>query len=338
MLTTLFFVFAFLVVGFFVYLAKYSGRLRVEETRLIDAPLADVYAKVADFAQWSTWNPWLEHQRAVPVTISGTPGSKGARYAWDSERLGSGEIVLRKVVDHVSLVQFIQSHQPFKYTGRSEWLFAERDGQTEVTWRLRGRVGFFLRAFAQTVRGMIVLDFRYGLDQLAQSLESANSSNAGQHYQLDYLGIREVAGRRYIFQTYNGPLRGIAAAMRDSFAELFQHLAANARQATGQPIGVYLKTNIKLRTTVCQMGLPVDAEYSGEMPTRIMPDHRAYVVRLTGTYAALEIAWYEAMQRLRIEGFKPDQRTPPFECYMNDPTITPEKERVTELYLPVLLG
>lgn len=334
--TTLVFVVAFIIVALFVYMARYSGRLRVEEKRLLAAPLAEVYAKVADFRAWGEWCPWLEHEPSAPVTISGAPNGKGGVYAWDSSRIGTGRIEHRELVALTRIEQHIQSQNPFRFRGRCSWTFVERDGKTEVTWCLKGRVGFSLRAFAQTVQGMIALDFRYGLDRLARLVEPAGESGAGSHYTLDYLGLRDVAPVRYVYRTYSGPLKGIGEAMREGFAALRAELAAAGGRAAGEPMALYVKTNIKLRTTVCHMGIPIDDADFDRLPVRDMPAHQAYAVRLTGTYQALEIAWYQAMQRIRVDSIRPDQRLPPFERYLNDPGQVPEREWVTELYIPVL--
>ncbi len=335
MLTSLFYAFAFLIVILFVYMARYSGRLRVEETRLIAAPIAEVYARVADFREWNAWNPWLEHEPQVQIALSGDPAGRRGRYAWDSERIGSCEIENSILAHEERIKQRIVSRQPFKFHGNSRWTFVERDGKTEVTWAFSGRVGFALRAFAQTVRSTIMLDFRYGLDRLAKLVEPADCAEAATHYSLAYAGLREVDATRYVYRTYNGPLSGIGKAIDTGLAELLRELERNGKQPTDRPIAAYVKTNNKLRTTVCHFGYPM-ADAMADLPLRELPAHRAIVVRLTGRHSALEIAWYQAMQRLRIDGLKPDQRTPPFERYLNDPQDVPENERVTELHIPVL--
>lgn len=337
-MTTLVFVVAFVIVALLVYMARYSGRLRVEERRVIAAPLDEVYAKVADFRSWGDWSPWLEHEPDAQVTLSGIPDGKGGGYAWSGRRIGTAEVVHRGLVPLQRIEQRIRSLHPFGFKGRGYWKFAECGGKTEVTWGMRGRVGFSLRAFAQTVQGMIALDYRFGLDRLARLVESPDGEAAAKHYSLDYLGLRDISPVRYVYRTYSGPLGGIGDAMHEGFAALRKELADSGSQASGEPVAVYVKTNIKLRTTVCHMGIPVgDADFD-RMPVRDIPSHRAYVVRLTGTYAALEVAWYQAMQRLRMENLVPDQRIPPFERYLNDPDEVTERQRVTELNIPVREG
>lgn len=338
MLTTLVFVVAFIIVALLVYMARYSGRLRVEEKRVIAAPISDVYAKVADFRTWPEWCPWLEHEREAPVRISGDSDGTGGSLAWDSSRIGTGVVEHRVRRQLKEITQLVRSQHPFRYRGRSYWKFAERDGQTEVTWGMRGRVGFSFRAFSQTVQGMLALDHRFGLDKLACLVESANGSGAAKHYSLEYLGIRDTQPTRYVYRTYEGPLNRQAQVLPQGIANLRDELASAGGREAGEPIAVYVKTNIKLRTTVCHMGIPIDDPQFDRLPVREIPRHRAYVVRLVGSYSALEIAWYEAMQRVRIENLQPDQRIPPFERYLNDSATVPEQQRITELYIPLRDG
>lgn len=335
MMTTLFFVVAFIVVVLFVYMARYSGRLRVEEKRLIAAPIDQVYARVADFRNWPEWSPWLEHEPDAEIKFSGVPDGKGGSFGWEGSRAGGGRVEHRRLVPREQIEQYVDSVHPFRFKGRSYWKFAERDGKTEVTWGMRGRVGFSFRAFSQTVQGVIALDYRFGLDRLARLVEPADGESASKHYLLDYLGVRDIKPTRYVYRTYEGPLSNIGRALQAGIAELRSELAKSGVQSTGLPMAVYVKTNIKLRTVVCHMGIPVGDGDVGDMPIREMPPHRAYAVRLTGTYTALEIAWYQAMQRVRMENLQPDQRIPPFERYLNDPESVPEQQRVTELFIPV---
>lgn len=324
----------FAVAGVFLYMARFSGRLRITVTRRIDAPMADVYARVADFQRWGEWNPWLEHEADASTTLSAHTNGKGSRYTWDGLRAGTMTVEHLRLVPNQEIEQRATSLNPFKYRGRMGWQFTESEGGTEVTWRFKGRVGFALRPFSPTVQSAIALDFRHGLNKLAALLESPDSPGAAQGYVIEYLGVRDIPACQYVFSTYSGPLKNIGEAMTKGFHELLAGLERRGIQAIGHPMAVYVKTNIKLRTTTCHLGLPVHGRDVVDMSVRDMPAHRAYVVRLTGTYAALDVAWYEAMQRLRMEGLQPDQRIPPFECYMS-PEGTGPRELTTELFIPL---
>jgi len=328
---TLIFVVAFCIVAVLVYMARYSGRLRVTQTRVINAPIGEIYSRVADFRRWSEWNPWLEHEPDAQVTLSENTEGEGSSYAWDSPRIGAGVIKHVHLVTQKRIEQRLNFNNPFRFRGRSQWEFADRSGKTEVTWKMNGRVAFSLRAFAQTVQGMIALDYRYGLDRLARLVEPTDAPR----YSLSYCGVRDIPSGRYTFRTYTGTLKGLGDALREGFTALRQQLAEYGVQPSGEPIAAYVKTNIKLRTTVCRMGIPITDTAFDRLPVSDLPRHRAYVVRLEGNHTALEVAWYQAMQRMRIENIQPDQRIPPFERYLYDPGKVRENDCVTELHVPV---
>ncbi|WP_394756420.1 SRPBCC family protein [Rhodoferax sp.] len=332
MTTTLAFVAAFCVVAVLVYMARYSGRVKIARTRLIEAPLDQVFAQVADFQNWQAWNPWLAHEAQARVEVTGKSASPGSQLAWTGTNVGAGRFEWVRGVALKSLEQRMQLKQPFVVRGRSQWTFATRDGKTEVRWQIHARVAFAMRAFSQTVKGALDLDCTYALDRLASILEPANATR----YQLTVLGPRDVEACRYVYQTYKGTIKGLPDALRQGFADLRAQLAVRGISAVGAPLALYLKTNIKLRTTVCRIGLPIGHADAGEMTVRDMPAHRAYGVRFQGGYDALEIGWYQAMQRLTTDNLKPDQRLLPFETYLVTAETAQSNDFVTELNLPLL--
>ena len=172
------------------------------------------------------------------------------------------------------------------------------------------------------------MDLRYGLDRLAQRVEPANAP----HYKLSHVGVREVASCRYVFQTYDGPINGLPDAQRNCTSQLHHLLAEHGVAAAGAALAVYVKTNIKLRTTVCHISIPVGSADIGQLPVRELPAHQAYVVQLQGDRSALEVAWYLAMQRMVAEDIKPDQRIAPTEHYLSATSVG----ELIELHIPVL--
>jgi DNA gyrase inhibitor GyrI len=213
------------------------------------------------------------------------------------------------------------------------WKFTERAGHTEVSWRLQGRVSFSLRFVAQTVKASLALDYRYALDRLAALLEPFDAPR----YSIVHLGVREIEAVRYVYQSYKGTLKGLAAARTQILAELQQQLAHHGVLPAGAPLAVYVKTSTKLRTTHCYFGIPVGTGEVGALPLRELPATRAYVLRLRGSLDALDMAWYLAMQRILADHIAPDQRLPPFERYLVQADgVVAENDCVTELHIPVL--
>ncbi len=335
-MSTLVLVVGFCIVAVLVYMARYSGRVRVEQTRLIDAPLDQVYPRVADLSQWQQWNPWLATGAATTLTVSDPSNRAGSTCAWDNVAMGSGTVENIKLQPLHSIVQRLRLRHPFKVAGRCNWTFKAVGQQTEVHWSLRGRVAFSMRAFATTVQGSLSLDCRYGLDQLASRLEP----DTAPRYTIVHLGVRDVASQAYVYTAYSGAISGLAQAVRTTVADLKAQLSGLGVLAAGVPMALYFKTNIKLRTTMCHIGLPLKlADDAQALPVRELAACRAYVVRLEGDPRAMEIAWYHAMQRMVAEKIKPDQRIPPFERYLvsNDNDDQQQNHCITELHVPVLL-
>ena len=72
-------------------------KFSVKRSTTISAPIEDVYSKVVDYSNWSTWSPWLCAEPDTKVTISDSPNQVGSTYRWNGEITGSG------VLEHKSL-------------------------------------------------------------------------------------------------------------------------------------------------------------------------------------------------------------------------------------------
>jgi hypothetical protein len=313
-MSTLFFAVAFLIVALLVYMGRYSGRVRAEASRWIAAPPEAVQAHVADLAQWQSWNPWLEHAREARAEV------QGDTLAWDLPQVGRAQV--RRLQQ---LRQKLTFELPFAFKGRSDWLLEPAPGGTQVSWRFKGRVAFTLRAFAATVQGATALDLRFGLDRLAHLLEGGDPA-----YTLDYSGVHEQPARHLAQAAHKGSLDKLAAELPPRIAELRSHLGTQ-----GPAIVHYLKTQLKLRTVDCRIGfeVPTDATVPDGFTLHDQPAHSAYLLRFDGPPEALELAWYQAMQRLRVEQLHPHPQLPPSAVYLGE--SAPGKRGLVELHLPL---
>ena len=79
MTTTLFFVAAFCVVALLVYMARYSGRVRITRKRLIDAPLVDNIVPVSEADATDTLNIYNDGTVTSGTPSSGCESSNGSR-------------------------------------------------------------------------------------------------------------------------------------------------------------------------------------------------------------------------------------------------------------------
>lgn len=318
-MSTLLFVLAFLLVALLVYMGRYSGRLRAEASRFIAAPPEAVQARVEDLARWQAWNPWLEHAREATATVAGDT------LAWDVPQVGRARVrALQPLRQHIAF------DLPFKCQGRSDWRLEPAPGGTRVTWAFKGRVAFTLRAFASTVQGATALDLRFGLDGLAATLEAAPPA-----YTLGYAGAQEQPARRAAQQPYRGPLDTLAQELPPRIAAVRAALSGSGLPADGAAVVHYLKTQLKRRTVDCRIGieLPAEAVLPDGLSLHEQPAHVAYLLRFDGPPEALELAWYQAMQRLRVEQREPHPQMPPAALYRSD--TAPGRRGEVDLLLPL---
>jgi len=319
-MSPLFFALALFLVVLFVYMGRYSGRVRAEASRFIAAPPDVVQARVADLAQWQAWNPWLEHARDARATVDGDT------LAWDVPHVGRGRVTARG-----PLRQKLAFALPFKFQGRSDWRFEPALGGTQVSWRFKGRVAFTLRAFAATVQGATALDLRFGLDRLAAALQGD-----ARPYTLDYTGVHDQPARMLAQQPFRVGLDALATELPLRITAVRALLDGAGLPADGTAVVLYLKTQLKQRIVDGQVGvsLPGDAVTPPGLSARELPAHRAYVLRFDGPPESLELAWYQAMQRLRVEQLQPHPQLPPHALYVGEGR--PGMPAIVELHLPLL--
>lgn len=334
MIAALVYAVGFCIVAVLVYMGRYSGRLRVTQTRVIDAPLAQIEARVIDLRRWPEWSPWLHHPLDAQIAYAHAATNAGNRpgsCAWSRDGIEIGWIENLGVGAGASIEQRVRLKRPFPFRGRASWRFAEVDGKTHVTWSLRGRVAFAMRAFAGTVQGSVALDFRHGLDRLASLVEPPSAPR----YAVTYPGVREVAALRYAYVVHEGPIQDLGEAIDRCVSQVRAHLAARGVPAAEDGVGVYIKTDIKRRTTTCRFGVPIGVAEVDGLDVASQPARRAFTARLQGSRAQLEVAWYLAMQRLGAEGFQPDLRVAPFERYLDRANAPDDNDMVTELHIAI---
>lgn len=330
-MSALVYVVAFCIVAVLVYMARYSGRLRVTHTRVIDASRAEVHARVCDLRRWREWNPWLADADSVELDTDTNDGA-GTACVWRRDGIESGRVATVRVRAGAPLEHRMRLKRPFPFRARATWRFGDVGGRTEVTWSLRGRVGFSMRAFAPTVQGSIALDFRHGLDRLAALIEPPSAPR----YSVSFPGVREIAALRYAYVAHEGPIDGLATAIDGAVDAMRSALARHGVVPAGAPIGIYVRTDIKRRTTLVHFAIPVDVGDDIEgLTLASRPAHRALTARLQGCRAQLEVAWYLAMQRLSAEGLQPDLRIAPFERYPDGASGADGNDTVTELHIAV---
>ena len=143
-----------------------TGEFEVTRETTIPATRATVYALLVDFHRWREWSPWEDLDPALSRTYSGPDAGVGAVYEWVGNRkAGAGRMEITDAVESSKVQIALQFLKPFKSKSTTTFELVERDGDTNVTWRMVGPKTFMTRFMGvfMSMDKMVGKDFEKGL-------------------------------------------------------------------------------------------------------------------------------------------------------------------------------
>lgn len=166
---------ALLVAAFLVVVWFQPDDYRLTRSAIIGAPAAAVFAKVNDLRQWDAWSPWAKIDPAARVTFDGPSAGVGAIFHWDgNDKVGAGTMTITESKPSQRVATRTDFLRPFKGTSRSDFVFSEQGGRTNVIWTMNGTHNFISKAMClvMNMEAMLGPDFERGLAQLKQVAEA----------------------------------------------------------------------------------------------------------------------------------------------------------------------
>lgn len=162
-----------LIAALLLYAVTRPDSFSVERRIVIQAPAEKIQPLIADFHRWADWSPWEKLDLAMTRTFGGPPAGVGATYAWQGNSdVGSGRMEVKSAApDKVSIqLDFIE---PFEGHNTTDFVFAPKDGGTEVRWVMTGPATFVTKLMGVFVSmdAMVGKDFETGLAQLKAAAE-----------------------------------------------------------------------------------------------------------------------------------------------------------------------
>lgn len=109
----------------------------------IKAPVSKVFKNVSDLKQWEHWSPWQNLDTNMVMNFTQDGKGLGAMMKWESanENVGIGSMKISKLEENKSL----ETELTFagEQWGVGYFEFEEKENATEVTWGMKGDLGFF---------------------------------------------------------------------------------------------------------------------------------------------------------------------------------------------------
>lgn len=136
-----------------------------------------ISAQITNFKKWEAWSPWEKKDSAMKKTYDGAAEGVDAHYAWNSEKVGSGEM---KITDVKPEKIGIDLHftAPFESRSRVDFDLAKSGDKTSVTWTMSGKNDFSGKAASLffDMEKNVGPDFESGLASLKEASEKAQAA------------------------------------------------------------------------------------------------------------------------------------------------------------------
>jgi DNA gyrase inhibitor GyrI len=316
-----------------LYLASLNGDFSVRRSLEMEVNRKTVFDRVRNLKSWKAWSPWLIHEPETQLAYSDTPDQEGGWYSWDGKTIGAGKITHERFTGEEKIEQRIEFIRPFKSVSNVWWEFEALDsGKTLVHWNMTGTMPFLLRFMAKKIPAFVQKDYDTGLYMLRGLL-----TPDADHPKITFDGPAEIDGQTALAIHFEGDLEPLKKAMMEGFPRLGHYVDEKGLTATGYPLTIYHKVDLKTMHFNCDMAIPVPiGTTSSEFEVKSYPGGRYYKATLQGSYEFLELAWYQAFSHLQMQKIKPESKRPSLEVYENDPaSVNHSNEIITSIYIPI---
>ena len=173
MLETLFLILAILIIAILLYASTRPSVFHVERSAIIKASPEKVFALINDLHGFNSWNPWLRKDPSAAGSYTGASSGKGAAYAWESGKVGTGRMEIIESVPSSNVKIKLDFLKPFEGHNTAEFLLAPNESGTQVTWSRYGPSTFMSKVMGLffSMDKMVGTDFEAGLANMKELAE-----------------------------------------------------------------------------------------------------------------------------------------------------------------------
>jgi effector-binding domain-containing protein len=328
------------VIGGAIYIATLKNSYDVNRTAIIKAPVEVVFDNVNDYKNWPKWSPWLEKDTLAELTYSDTTFGKDASYSWKStdKEVGEGSM---KTIDSKSfetINQHLKIVVPWETESDVYWSFKPVAEGTEVTWGMKGEMGFgekAMIAFNGGMDKMIGPDYEKGLSKLEDVIQADMK-----RFSVNIIGETTHSGGYYIYNTGSCKIEEFQSKMNEMMPQIDMYVERNKIIPAGSNFSLYHKVDVENDAIIFSCAVPVSekiiTEASSGLQTGMLKPFRAVKVILNGDYKNLEAAWAAGMKYIKDNNLEEAVGIPSLEAYPTNPVLVPNPaDWITEIYIPV---
>ncbi len=338
-----------LVVLVLVIAALLPKQFHVERSVVVDAHIMCPFNQVNDLMLWDNWSPFDDDDETMVKTYEGPRSGVGAVSRWESEKQGSGSMIIIESVPFERIVTELTMEEMGSSLGYFE--FEEVEGGTKVTWGFDDEADYpFGRIMYAMFRGMMEDSFDKGLEgikdhceaihvedpgmapvQVVRKEEPAETGEAGPHLYILHINEKIIA---YIPDA--GSFADLGDKMEKNFTELKSFVDSQGIEDYGNPFTWWHEWDEEAMTATFDCGIAVKkkVEPTGKIMIRKTDPMKMVVGIHHGAYDKTKYM-YNAIEAF-IEANGLEHAGGPIETYVVDPSQEPDTSKwVTAIGWPV---
>lgn len=148
---------------------------RIEAQITINKPAAEVFNYIKLIKNQERYSKWVMADPDMKKTLTGTDGTVGFIYAWESndKGVGQGAQEITSLADNTRITTEIRFIKPFEGTGYVTMITDEmRHDETRVTWIMEGKSKYPMNIVNVFMGNMLRNDMQLSLQNLKTNLET----------------------------------------------------------------------------------------------------------------------------------------------------------------------
>lgn len=299
----------------------------ISRSQLIIAPIDKVRENVVNFRHWEKWSPWFVIEPTTKVVYD--KDEKG--YQWNGKYTGEGKMRLKN--EKANTIDYnLEFLKPWKSKADVSFVLEEKDENTLATWTMNSSLPWFLFWMKANIEGFVGMDYERGLLMLKDYCELGKIRT-----QLEFKGIEHFEGCTFVGINNESDFADMEETMGRDFEKLEKYIQ-DKYEISGQPFSQYHKWDIRKKTAIYTIGIPVSGEPKKADKGFIigkLPETKVHKIIHHGSYDFLGGAWSAQESMARGKAFKKNNNIHPFEIYINDPAEVPKEKLITAVCFPV---
>jgi len=314
-----------------IFSATQPNQIKVKESIVINATSPMIYNEIVDFKTWNNWSAWNQMDSNMTNEYSEEQGKVGSFSEWESEIAGDG----RQEIVELRPTEYVRTKLEFNGwdgVNDSEFILAEKDGETKVTWTFTGaETPFYMNLMNTFMKPMLEKNYTESLSNLKNFIEAmpepVNLSIP------EGMEILEVNAQPIISILDSTTAEGIGMKLAELYTELSIFAATQNIEIVDMPLAIYHQFSSE--GVILEAAMPTASVEKGDgrVLGRELPSGKVVKGVFYGDYDASG-SMHDKIYKFCSEN-NLDMKEMCWEVYANDPAEVDSAEVETHIYYPL---